>query len=147
VSPQITKEYVDSGKVYWIFHNLAFLSQDSLNAAEATYCAQDQNKFWPFHDKLYASQGSESASTFGKDQLKQFAKDLGLDATAFNACLDSGKYAAQVNKDNSYASQQGVSSTPTFFINGKAANLMAADPAKAIQNFRAALDAALAAAK
>lgn len=147
MSPQITKEYVDTGKVYWIFREMAFLTQDSLNAAQAAYCAQDQDKFWPFHEKLFASQGDESASTFGKDQLKTFARDLGLDATAFNACLDSGKYAAQVNKDNNYASQQGVNSTPTFIINGKMAQLMAADPARAIQNFRTALDAALAAAK
>jgi len=147
VGPQVIKEYVDTGKVRWTFRNLAFLSQDSLNAAEATYCAQDQDKFWPFHAKLYASQGSESAATFGKDQLKVIAKDLGFDASAFNACLDSGKYAAQVNKDNTYASQQGVNSTPTFLINGKATNLMTTDPAKTIQNFRNALDAALAAAK
>ena len=147
MSPQISKEYVDTGKVRWIFRNFAFLTQDSLNAAEAAYCANEQDKFWPLKEVLYANQGSESATTFSKEQLKKLAKDAGIEPTAFNTCLDSGKYSAQVAKDRQYGEQQGVQGTPTFMINGRPVNVMDRDPQTTLKNFRRELDAALASTK
>ena len=143
MSPQLVKDYVDTGKVRWIFRNFAFLSQDSLNAAEAVYCANEQDKFWLLESALYKSQGQESSGTFSKDQLKKLAKDTGLDAAAFNSCLDSGKYGVQVTKDNQYAQSQGVRGTPTFFINGKQYGLQGANADEMAKNFKAALDAEL----
>jgi protein-disulfide isomerase len=143
VGPQIDKEYVQTGKVRWVFRNFAFLSQDSYNAAEASYCAQEQGKFWPLHDILFSNQGAESGSTFSMDNLKRFAKQSGLEESAFNACLDSRKYKDQVTKDNQYAQAQGVQGTPTFFMNGRAINVMDRDPQATINNLRRELDAEL----
>jgi len=101
--------------VYW---NFAFLGDESQWAAEAAECAADQNKYWEYHDKLFASQNGENQGAFSKDNLKKFAADLGFDTTAFNSCLDSGKYTQQVQSDTQMAQQIGVQSTPSFLVNG-----------------------------
>ncbi len=86
-------------------------------AAEAAECANDQGKFWEYHDKLFASQKGENQGTFAKDNLKKFAADLGLDTTKFNTCLDSDQYSSVVTGDTQMAGSLGVQSTPTFLVN------------------------------
>ena len=83
-------------------------------ASEAGLCANEQGKFWPFHDRLFASQ-----QKLGGSDLKQHAADLGLDAARFNACVDSHKYADQVEADINAGNEAGVNGTPAFFINGR----------------------------
>ena len=83
-------------------------------AAEAGQCANEQGKFWPYHDKLFANQ-----QRLGVSDLKQFAVDLGLDAARFNSCIDSHKFAAVVEADVSAGNDAGVNGTPAFFINGR----------------------------
>lgn len=117
--PQLDEQYIQSGKVRFGYFNFAFLGSESTWAAEAAECAADQDKFWEYHDKLYASQSGENQGTFNKDNLKKFAEKLGLDTKAFNDCLDSGKYTALVQDDTSASSALGVQSTPTFLINGQ----------------------------
>ncbi len=102
--------------VYWHY---AFLGQESQWASEASECANDQNKFWEYHDKLFASQNGENQGAFSKDNLKKFAADLGLDTQSFNQCLDSGKYTSFVQQESAAARQIGVQSTPSFVVNGK----------------------------
>lgn len=96
---------------------MAFLGPESRWAAEASECAAEQGKFWEYHDRLFASQGS--AGAFGKENLKKFAADLRLDATKFNTCLDSGKFASLVDKETTNLQSLGVESTPSFLINGQ----------------------------
>jgi len=91
---------------------------ESLWAAEASECAAEQNAFWEYHDYLYESQNGENRGAFGKDNLKQFAGQLGLDTDKFNQCLDSGKYIEIVEREKQLTQQLGVQSTPTFLING-----------------------------
>jgi len=118
--PQIDEQYMQSGKVRFAYFNFVFLGPESNWAAEAAECAADQNKFWQYHDKLYDSQSGENQGAFNKDNLKQFAEELGLDTSAFNECLDSGKYTQLIQDESSLASSIGVRSTPTFLINGQA---------------------------
>ena len=118
--PQIDEQYMQSGKVRFAYFNFAFLGPESNWAAEAAECAADQDKFWEYHDKLYDSQSGENQGAFNKDNLKKFAEELGLDTSAFNECLDSGKYSQLVQDESSLASSIGVRSTPTFLINGQA---------------------------
>ena len=118
--PQIDEQYMQSGKVRFAYFNFAFLGPESNWAAEAAECAADQNKFWEYHDKLYDSQSGENQGAFNKDNLKKFAEELGLDTSAFNECLDSGKYTQLIQDESSLASSIGVRSTPTFLINGQA---------------------------
>jgi protein-disulfide isomerase len=97
--------------------HMAFLGDESQWAAEASECAADQNAFWPYHDRLFASQSGENQGAFNKDKLKAFAVELGLDAKVFNECLDSGKYTQLVQSQTMAATQLGVSGTPSFFVN------------------------------
>jgi protein-disulfide isomerase len=83
-------------------------------AAEAGMCANEQGKFWPYHDRLFANQ-----QKLGASDLKQHAVDLGLDAPRFNTCLDSHKYVPLIEADISAGNDSGVNGTPAFFINGR----------------------------
>jgi len=89
------------------------LHPDAQKAAEAGECAQDQGKFWEYHDKLYLNQNN-----MGTDMLVQFATELNMDTRAFEDCLESGKYADEVAQDYQDGVTAGVRGTPTFFLNG-----------------------------
>ncbi len=83
-------------------------------ASEATECADDQGKFWEYHDLVFANQ-----TAIDVDSLKAYAAQLGLDTGTFDECLDSGKYQGEVEKDAQDAQSYGVTGTPAFFINGQ----------------------------
>jgi predicted DsbA family dithiol-disulfide isomerase len=74
--------------------------------------------FWEYHDYLFENQNGENRGAFNKDALKGFAVELGLDAEAFNACMDTEKYAQIVVSETQWAQSVGVQSTPTFVVNG-----------------------------
>lgn len=114
----LIKDYVDSGKVKFAFRNYAFLGEESTWSAEAAYCANDQGKFWEFHDYLYQHQGAENSGAFSKKNLKSFAATLGLNTSSFNSCLDSDKYAQKVADDKKAGDAAGTTGTPTTYING-----------------------------
>jgi protein-disulfide isomerase len=101
--------------------HFAFLGDESQWAAEASECAgaQSEEAFWTYHDKLFNSQNGENQGAFSKDNLKQFAAELGLDTQAFNECLDSGKYTDAVKAETSFGQALGVRSTPSFVVNGQ----------------------------
>ena len=101
---------------YWHF---ALLGEESAWAAEASECAGDQEKFWEYHDLLFDKQAGENQGAFNKENLKAFAAEMGLDTTAFNECLDTGKYTEIVQQDTATAQQIGVQSTPSFVVNGQ----------------------------
>jgi protein-disulfide isomerase len=83
-------------------------------AAEAARCAHDQNKFWEYHDVLFAN-----APQASPEQLKAYAEQVGLDVQTFERCLASGTHAAAVQRDVDEGNRLGVSGTPHFFINGR----------------------------
>ncbi len=115
--PAITKEYIETGKANLVFVDLAFLGRDSPIAAQASYCAEDQEMYWEYHDLLYTSQESQIDNGWANSQrLKAFAFSLGLDMDLFESCLDSGKYSKRVQFNIQQAKEHGVRGTPGFFI-------------------------------
>lgn len=116
---QLKTEYVQTGKVRFVFRQFAFLGDESLWAAEASECANEQGRFWDYYDKLYQEQNGENVGIFSKDNLKQFAVDLELDTTGFNQCLDSGRHSEKVNQETLEGQQAGVRGTPSVFVNGQ----------------------------
>lgn len=116
---EIIKNYVDKGLAKFAFRNYAFLGAESTWAAEAVECANEQGKFWEFHNYLYTHQGGENVGAFSKDNLKKFAKELNLDANKFDSCLDSDKYAKNVADDLAAGKEAGVNGTPGTFVNGQ----------------------------
>ncbi len=117
---QLKKDYVDTGKVLFVYRDfpLSSIHPNAQKAAEASECADEQGKFWEYHDLLFTKQ-DPWADTDGITAFKQYAKDLGLNTGQFNSCLDTGKYASEVDKDFQDGSNAGVSGTPSFFINGQ----------------------------
>jgi protein-disulfide isomerase len=111
---QVLEKY--KGKVKFVYRDfpLSFHSF-AAKASEAAQCANEQGKFWEFHDALYADQ-----SKLAVPDMEATAVRLGLNAEKFNSCMDSGKFAAEVSKDIADATKAGVNSTPSFFINGVA---------------------------
>jgi protein-disulfide isomerase len=115
---KIDESYVEQGIVRFGYKHFVFLGEQSIWAAEASECAADQDAFWAYHDRLSERVAIEQQRDFTRENLKAIAADMGLDAVAFNACMESGKYAELVNNETQAAQQLGVRSTPTFLING-----------------------------
>ncbi|RMF06236.1 DsbA family protein [Candidatus Woesearchaeota archaeon] len=112
---QIEDEYVKTGKVKIVYRDFPLsFHQHAQKAAEAAECADDQGKFWEFHDKIFENQRDLS-----EENLKKWAEELGLDTEKFNACLDSGEKADEVKADMQDGSAAGIRGTPGFIINGK----------------------------
>jgi protein-disulfide isomerase len=128
----VLQSYIDSGKVSIVYKHSAFLGQESVWAAQAAECAADQGKFWEYHDLLFDKQNGENVGTFTKDKLMGYAKDLGLDSTRFDPCLQNDVTLQRVISDTQEGRNVGVTGTPTFFINGKP--LVGAQPADVFQS-------------
>jgi protein-disulfide isomerase len=120
VMPTIEQQFIATGKAKLEVHPITILGSESVQAAAAAECANDQGRFWGYHDMLYANQGAEQSGSFSQSRLKQFASLLNMDSNAFDSCLDSSKYVGQVQQNTTAARAAGVRSTPTFMVNGTA---------------------------
>ncbi len=141
IEPQLRENYIKNGKVRMVFRNLQFLGPESTKAAEAAECANDQNKFWAYHDALYTAEiadGRENNGNLARNLFVQLAGNLKLDMKAFASCLDGNKYEKRIAQDTSAAQAAGANSTPTSFVNGQ--KIQGALP---YAQFAAAIDAAL----
>src|SRR5581483_1700025 len=119
VAPTILKDYVDTGKASFVYKHMAFLGNESVWAAVAAECAADQGKFWQYHDYLFEHQNGENQGAFNKDKLVGFGKELGLDMTKFEPCVQNDATLSRVQADTEEGQKIGVTSTTTFFVNGK----------------------------
>ncbi len=116
--PAIVRDYIETGKANLVFVDLAFLGKDSPKAAQASYCAEDQEMYWEYHDILYTFQESVDSGWANSERLKAFASSLDLDMELFESCLDSGKYSKRVQYNIQQAREHGIRGTPGFFIVG-----------------------------
>jgi len=94
------------------------LGRDSITAAQASYCAEDQGKYWEYHTMLYTFQEVEAYDSgwADRDRLNAFASSLDMNMDEFNECMDSSKYKNRVKANFDEAVRNGVQSTPTFII-------------------------------
>ena len=141
--PQVMADYVETGKVLYIFRDFPLPNQpQSLLAAEAANCAGQVaggSTYWAMHDRIFQRQSEWSGKENAAAIFKRYAEELELDTTAFDECLDSRSTRSQVTADAAEGSSRGVTGTPTFFINGQP--LVGAQPYAIIAQ---AIDAALA---
>ncbi len=113
----IISQYVNTGKVQLVYRDFAFLGEESIDAAEASWCAGDQGKYWEYNNYLFTHQNGENKGAFSVPNLESFAKGLGLNTTTFNQCLESKKYEKAVNDSTTEAGQKaGVQGTPKGYI-------------------------------
>ncbi len=134
--PTIRREYVDTGRVRWVFRHfpLRNIHPQAESAGRAAECAAQQGKFWEYHSQLFANQ-----SALGDADLTAYGNAAGLNIAAFDACRASDAVAARVQRDVDSGLALGVAGTPTFFINGERLTGF-----RSVEVFRATLDAALA---
>jgi protein-disulfide isomerase len=120
--PQLYEEYIKTNKIKFAFRHypLTSIHPNAQKAGEAAECANEQNKFWEYHDLLFQNQDawSPQAAAAATTSFVEYAGELGLDTTTFQSCLDTDKYKAKVEQDTAEGTQAGVDGTPAFFING-----------------------------
>lgn len=117
--PSIQSEYIDTGIARLFFVDLPFLGPDSSGAAAATYCAEEQNMYWEYHNTLYERQGGIRSGWASDDNLAAYASDLGLDAESFDSCL-ARDHDERISFNLMQAKNAGLSQTPSFVIVGPA---------------------------
>ena len=125
--------YIETGKAKLVFMDLPFLGRDSITAAQASYCAEDQGKYWEYHTMLYTFQEIEAYDSgwADRDRLNAFASSLDMNMDEFNECMDSLKYKNRVKANFDEAMKNDAKSTPTFIIisqDGKTEKFAGAQP-------------------
>jgi protein-disulfide isomerase len=114
--PKLKATYIKPGKVRFIYRHFAILGNFSEQAAMASECAGEQEKFWEYHDRLFANQGGLA---FTRSKLEKYARELGLKTTHLKQCLTTEKYRKKVEGETAVAASLGARGTPTFFVNGR----------------------------
>jgi len=114
---QLMENFVASGTVYFVYHSYGeFIGAESGSAAEAAYCAGDQEKFWEMHDLIFANQSGENAGAFTDRKLIAFADKLKLDMTTFKSCFNGKNYKDLITQDGKDGVAAGVKATPSFVM-------------------------------
>ncbi len=134
VYQRLLQSYPDEIRLVYRDFPLTNIHPNAVPAAQAANCAHEQGRFWEYHDKLF-----EGAYGLGEDAYMQYALEVDLNIPSFEQCIAEDRYVEEIQADFDFAAQMGVSSTPTFFINGIA--LIGAQP---FEVFQQVIDAELA---
>lgn len=119
VEPELVEEYVENGTLKIEWRDFPYLGQESVNAALAAREAQEQGRFWEFHEVLYENQDSVNSGAFSDDNLMRLAEESGVDPAQLEESLTSSEHQEAVAEDFEEGQQRGVTGTPTFVINGE----------------------------
>lgn len=124
VESRIIENYVSNGKIRYVFHQFPFLddrvaSKESDQAANASQCAAEQERFWDYHDILFANWNSENAGAFSDNRLVAYAETLSLDINQFKTCFQENRYKEKIDEDLTAGKSAGVTGTPSVFVNGE----------------------------
>jgi protein-disulfide isomerase len=114
----IIQQYVNTGKVNFIFRDFPLNGPDSVLAAEGSYCADDQGKYWQYHDELYKNWAGEKTGWVNQKSLDKFATTVGLDLGKFDKCMSDKKYEQKVLDNQKFGEKIGIDGTPSFVIFG-----------------------------
>lgn len=145
---KLMESYVADGTVYFVYHSFGdFIGSESGRAAEAAYCAGDQEKFWEMHDAIFVNQEGENAGAFVDRRLSAFAENIGLDMSKFNSCFNNGDHKDLVAQDARDAIAGNIQATPSFLVsytvNGETKTKLL-EGAQGFDIFKQEIDAALA---
>lgn len=119
VEPQLVEEYVEDGTLKIVWRDFPYLGQESVNAALAAREAQEQGRFWEYHDTLYENQDSVNSGAFSDDNLKSLAEEAGVDPQKVEESLTASEHGAAISRDFEKGQSMGITGTPTFVINGQ----------------------------
>lgn len=145
--PLILEQYVETGKVKFVFRDFPIQSShpNAMPAAAASECADEQNKFWQYHDMLFENQGIWNKMDFTSaiTVFKEYAIELELNQEQFNACLDSGKYVNEINNDLTDGRNYEVTGTPGFFIGNEKLGFVKVNGAQPFEVFQGIIESQL----
>jgi protein-disulfide isomerase len=133
----IYENYIKTGKAKMIFKDFTIIGQDSITAAHAAHCANEQEMFWEYHDMLYNKWDGENNGWASEDNQYKFAQEVGLDESNFKECMSSGKYYSLIGASSEDARKLGLTGTPGFFIvgeNGRIVRVPGAQPYEVFVN-------------
>ncbi len=116
---QLATGLIPEGQVRLVFRQMAFLGEESVQAAAASECAAEQGQFWPYHDRLFAEQRGRDAGAFSRTNLKRFGAELGLDKASFDGCVDGNLAVARIGAERQIGKERGIQKTPTLLVNGR----------------------------
>jgi len=112
----LIEEYVNTGRINFVFRDFPLNGPGSVLAAQASYCADDQGKYWEYHDEIYKNWAGERTGWVTRQSLDQFANTVGLDLIQFSKCLDDKKYQQRVLENEKFGVKIGIKATPSFLI-------------------------------
>lgn len=140
--------YIANGTVYFEYHTFGeFIGPESVDAAQAAYCAGDQDKFWQMHATIFTNQTGENIGAFSDRRLEAFAQEIDLNMDEWSECYNSGKYSDRIEQDGADALAAGAKSTPTFIltyeVNGETKTRVI-EGARTFDVFQTEIEAALA---
>ncbi len=145
--PLIMKEYIDEGKVNLVYRDFPIQSihPNALPAAVAAECANEQGKYWEYHDMLFENQNGWNRldSNTAISTFSQYATDVGLEQQQFDSCLGTGKYLEEVQADLSDGRDYDITGTPGFFIGNDEIGFVKLNGAQPFDSFKKIIDAQL----
>jgi protein-disulfide isomerase len=112
----IFEDYIQTGKVKLVFKDFPLNGDDSVLGAQATHCANDQNKFWEFHNELYDNWKGERTGWITRESLSEFAKNIELDVEQFDNCIEDLTYLDKVSTNHEFGKEIGIDATPSFLV-------------------------------
>ena len=115
---RLLENFIKTGKVKMIFKDFTIIGPDSVNAAHGTHCANDQGKFWEYHDILYNNWTGENNGWASSDNLLRFAQEIELDIDQWSDCMIDEKYSQIISNSSKDARELGITGTPAFFVIG-----------------------------
>ncbi len=115
---RLLENFIKTGKVKMIFKDFTIIGPDSINAAHGTHCANDQGKFWEYHDILYNNWTGENNGWASSDNLLRFAQEIELDIDQWSDCMIDERYSQIISNSNKDARELGITGTPAFFVIG-----------------------------
>ena len=146
VEQRLIEEYVTTGYVYLMIRHYPFLDDasqtgESDQAANASMCAGEQDRFWDYRDVLFANMAGENQGAYSDANLLRFAEELGLNMAAFRECFRLNRYEDEITADLELGQEYGVRGVPTIFVNGQAVGDVTTVPT--YEELRTAIERAL----
>jgi protein-disulfide isomerase len=131
----LLENYIETGKVKMIFKDFTIIGPDSINAAHGAHCANDQGKFWQYHDILYNNWTGENNGWASSDNLLRFAQEIELDVDQWSDCMIDEKHSKTIVDSNKDARDLGITGTPAFFVIGPDNKITKISGAQPYENF------------
>lgn len=146
IEPQVIDTYITNGTVYYVYRHFPFLddrapTKESDQAANASMCAAEQQRFWDYHDILFANWNGENQGAFNDRRLLAFAQALNLDMDAFSQCFKEKRYWNLIQDDLAAGKRANVQGTPSVLVNGK---MITPGYVPSFEDIKQAIEAALA---